>query len=329
MNTLLNLQEAERGVGVLSSTAPVVEAARHVWIDERGLQALYGRLEALVRTAGSSPDRYAWCQGARNKANQLLLLHAWNFSFWSARCEARWTVDIEGTKLNGYKALTACLRRARERGTPLEDAKYLSKLSLKDLRRILKGSVEIPLLHERLKSAREVGRVLLRDWDGDFNNLIQECDGSAVSLVEMIAENFSSFNDVTTYYGRDVKFFKRAQILVSDLAGLSLEPSFHDLDRLTAFADYKIPQVLEALQVLRYSPALASQLDQEGVLTRDDSREVEIRAATVWAVELARQALRKKGLQVNAPELDWILWNLGQEPVDRERPYHRTRTIFY
>jgi hypothetical protein len=57
--------------------------------------------------------------------------------------------------------------------------------------------------------------------------------------------------------------------------------------------------------------------------------EVEIRANTIWAVELIRKelALLRKGLR--AFEVDWILWNMSQDPAFKTKPYHRTVTIFY
>ena len=55
---------------------------------------------------------------------------------------------------------------------------------------------------------------------------------------------------------------------------------------------------------------------------------MEIRAATVVAVERLREALAARGRELLSIEVDWILWELSQGlyPV---RPYHRTRTIFY
>ena len=70
-------------------------------------------------------------------------------------------------------------------------------------------------------------------------------------------------------------------------------------------------------------------MDRRELLAPGSAEEVEIRASMVWAVEWIRQALEAEGLSRRAFELDWFLWNLGQEPLPDERPYHRTRTIFY
>ena len=104
---------------------------------------------------------------------------------------------------------------------------------------------------------------------------------------------------------------------------------FQDAGQLTAFADYKIPQVLEALNILEYSSELAERLERYELLPSGDPREVEIRAGMVWAVERISQELRGQGRVVLPYELDWFLWRLGQSPSLGEKPYHRTRTIFY
>lgn len=332
MNTLLNLQDAEIGLGVLPSTLSVVEKSRHVWIDERAVRRLAEHWSLERPAIPSWDDRYHWSDGTVNTATAILVLDAWNFCFWPEPGEAKWTIEYQGETLNGYRALAASVKRAIEEGHRLFDPRALKKLKKKDLRHIFRGQGEIPMLEERLRNAHEVARVLLEKWDGDFANMLRAAEGSAVTLAEMVTENFPCFDDVAIYYGREVKFHKRAQILVVDLMGALPDEElvkFHDLHRLSAFADYKIPQVLEAHGVLRYSPELVALVERQEKLPPGDPQEVEIRAAMVWAVELLRRELEGRGQAVTPFELDWLLWNLGQEPVQNERPYHRTRTIFY
>jgi hypothetical protein len=146
-----------------------------------------------------------------------------------------------------------------------------------------------------------------------------------------VAAELPSFDDRASYQGAPVRFFKRAQILCSDLygayAGRGLG-AFDDLEALTAFADYKLPQVLRELGVLTYGPSLAGRVDGLQELAPGSPEEVEIRASTVVAVERLRQALAARGRPLMAFEIDWYLWELGQQTGWRH-PYHRTRTIFY
>ena len=52
-------------------------------------------------------------------------------------------------------------------------------------------------------------------------------------------------------------------------------------EELTVFADYKLPQVLRRLGVLRYAPHLAERIDRLKPLEAGSREEGEIRAATV------------------------------------------------
>lgn len=62
-----------------------------------------------------------------------------------------------------------------------------------------------------------------------------------------------------------VSFYKRAQILVGDIwacfkgEGIG---KFHDIDYITMFADYRIPQVLVHFGAIRYSNPLLSRLQR-------------------------------------------------------------------
>lgn len=75
--------------------------------------------------------------------------------------------------------------------------------------------------------------------------------------------NFPCFRDEATYKSKRVSLYKRAQILVSDIwnffKGTGLG-EFHDIDKITMFADYRIPQVLVYFNVLSYDDALMEKL---------------------------------------------------------------------
>lgn len=127
-------------------------------------------------------------------------------------------------------------------------------------------------------------------------------------------------------------FLERAQIFASDLSsafGGQKWGEYHDMDRLTAFADYKLPQVLRELGIISYHPELAARIDALEYLQAGTGEEVEIRAMTVWAVEELRRSFQEGGRKVTSPRVDNWLWQLGQMDAFRKRPYHRCRTIFY
>jgi hypothetical protein len=273
--------------------------------------------------------------GTQRTLNWLLLLDSLNFCFWAFPTEPRWRVEWRGETLDGYNALAASLSRAMEEGRPLYDAAYLAALDEGALAAILRPAPEtapVPLIAERLANAREAGRVLLERYDGQFANALDVAGSDAVSLALLLARDFSSFADVASWNGQPIPFLKRAQICVADIftafGGKGLG-AVTGPDQLTAFADYKLPQLLRYQGVMAYAPELAAQVDAYREIAAGSAPEVEIRAATIWAVELLRRALATQGIQRSASEIDYRLWSESQTPTPEMRPYHRTRTIWY
>lgn len=313
---------------VLETTLPVVEAARHVAIVPEAVERVAERLAAApFRRPQWRVEPHFWDETERT-AQYVLVLDTLNFSFWG---EPRWRVPWNGQMLDGYRALAAALTRAVRSGRPILDAGYLAEISAEELGSVLAGEGVVPLLAERAAALREAGRVLCDRYSGSFVRFVAEAGGSAVRLALKLASELTSFRDVSRWRGREVRFLKRAQLLAADLAGAYDYRGAGDLrhlERLTAFADYKVPQVLRGLGVLAYSAELAARVDALVELAAGSEEEIEIRAGTIWAVERLRQALARRGLAVRAYELDWHLWSLGQEQPPAQ-PYHRTRTIYY
>ncbi|MHB8597137.1 MAG: queuosine 5'-phosphate N-glycosylase/hydrolase [Ktedonobacteraceae bacterium] len=328
--------------GILSSTRLVLEEGEHVWInqerlDQLALQWVQGMQPDVNGVALDTPvwyDKYHLHDGTERTVNWLLLLDALNFCFWAEKGQPRWQIEYKGELLNGYWAEAAALTRAVEDGMPLWDATFLRDMSSDDIAHIFRSvpnSPPIPLFEQRLQNAREVGHVLIAQYDGQFSHAIEQVEGDAVKLALLLATQFSSFNDIATYRKHEVRFLKRAQICVADLHGAFGGKDWgalHNLDQLTAFADYKLPQVLRHLGVLVYERPLARRIDNQELIPQGSEEEIEIRAATVWACELLRRAMAGHDRIITAAAIDQRLWLLGQESTHMQ-PYHRTRTLFY
>jgi hypothetical protein len=327
-------------IGVLTSTLPVVQSARHVRIEPDRIAPV---AEQIAEAAGIAPawnDRLHVRDGTWKTAGWVLALDALNFCFWSEHPDPtqRWRVEYAGELYDGYWALAAALRRAVEEGRPVWDPFYLAELTAREVAHILRPHdldfPEIPLLPLRVQNLRELGNGLIAEFPdrNPVTELIESCHRSAAALVERVTMLFTSFNDVATYDGLRVWFHKRAQILVADLhgafggAGLG---AFDDLAVLTAFADYKVPQVLCRFGVISYDAELAARIDARELIPAGSPEEIEIRAATVWACELLRRSLSERGSSLRAFEIDWALWLAGQSLPPDTRPYHRTYTVFY
>ena len=206
-------------------------------------------------------------------------------------------------------------------------------------------STEIPLIEKRLEHLREAGHILSSQYDSSVANLISSCEHSAVKLVQKIVSQFSSFKDEAVFDKQKVSFYKRAQIFVADVwacfegAGLG---HFDDITELTMFADYRVPQCLLYLGVLKYEDSLMQKIDKEVEIAAASTEELEIRGCSIHAVECLRESMetqlkkRTEGTachtnRLNSIIIDFYLWDFATINVDQmERcPEHRTRTHFY
>jgi hypothetical protein len=343
---------ADDPLGVLSGTATVMAGAAgasHVRIDADAVRRFADAWRGRHPTPAEDALHCTFLP-PRRRLNVLLVLEALNFCFWDD--PPRWRVSWEGRSHDGYWALAAALRRALVADAlPLWDAHWLARLDAPAVARLLRGEGRpVPLLETRLAHLREAGAVLEARWGGQFARVVAAAQGDAPALVRLIATEFPSFRDEARWQGRPVPFLKRAQICVADLARqLAGHPlgALRRLERLTAFADYKVPQVLRKEGILAPSPALAARLDAQEPLPAGSPEEVELRAATVWAVEWIARALNAgagpraaeagvapvtapplTAAPVTAADVDFLLWVAGQDPSGL-RPYHRTRTPYY
>lgn len=192
----------------------------------------------------------------------------------------------------------------------------------------------------RIAVLREAGQVLCEDFDESFLVMLQEANHSATKLINLLTTNIASFNDITPpppYSSKPLKFFKRAQIVVADLWACFNNTSyghFKDIDKLSMFADYRVPQILHSLGCLRYSPSLINLLNSGTTLEAGGRLEIEIRGCSIWCVELLRRELRREwGRDVNSVLIDFWLWDEAQKLKKMgdgfSVSFHRTRGIFY
>mmetsp|Transcript_42460 Transcript_42460/g.102261 ORF Transcript_42460/g.102261 Transcript_42460/m.102261 type:complete len:280 (-) Transcript_42460:1348-2187(-) len=223
----------------------------------------------------------------------------------------------------------------------------------------------IPNISKRIELLREVGTVLLERFDGSAMSFIERADNDASKLVELIATSFPGFRDEVVLENnnsdngnkidnnggtppRRIVFLKRAQILVGDW-NAALQLDLKGMDRLTTFADYRVPQLLRFKLCLEYHPTLLGNLvDSYVELKASSIEEISIRAATVVAVQKLVRVLNDKKRNTNSSGsgdsgedvesnsftdviVDWHLWQVG-EKMNNEgimKPFHRVRTHFY
>lgn len=195
------------------------------------------------------------------------------------------------------------------------------------------------MLPERLKCLREAGKVLYEKYSCRPTNCIAAANQSAGTLVNLLVWDFACLRDEHQFQGRTVRIYKRAQILVADIWACFNGEShgrFIDIDRITMFADYRIPQMLHSLGCLRYSPPLEGHIRRRQEIESGDNWEIELRGCSIWAVELIRRQILRDypDANVNSVLVDTFLYDtLKEKEAAGEMiemiPHHRTRSIWY
>ena len=100
-------------------------------------------------------------------------------------------------------------------------------------------------------------------------------------MVNSLARDFPCFNDVVRFDDRrNIRLLKRAQICVADLwAAFDGESfgHFDDIDKITMFADYRVPQILNNLGCLWYSPLLDNAVRHKKPIESGHTWEIQLR----------------------------------------------------
>ena len=317
---------------VKSSCQDVVRIAKSVSIDTSVITSIAKDLartdlESLLRGVNWNENSWHYCEDADaagpKTCQYIFVLDALNFCFWPVQ-------DLE------YDYLATALKDAF-----MEDERNFEADFLKNINEEILQSwfplVEIPLLKARVQRLRELGAVLSEKFDGLACNVVFAAKNDAVMLVRMIIENFPGFRDAYMHpkSGEYVHFYKRAQILVGDIWAAYSRPKeghlyyLKNMEELTTFADYRVPQLLRNLGVLKYDDDLAKAIDSYEPIDCGSTKEMEIRASTVIAVDMLHKILSSQGFHILVVELDWLLWQKGEKLKETLKPHHRTLTIFY
>lgn len=318
---------------VLQSAEFVMLRASHVEIDEAALSELRPLIEAkLEEGAKSVEDAFGTTGSLDGDINLIFFETAANFCFWAQDENEKWEIECDGAKISGWYGFAKAFYRAVQNGIPLHDAEFMETLKLKQAAEIFAGhgGRPIPLLELRVNNIIEVARFLNANYSGSGKQFLAQYNYSAPEIAQAAANNLPSFRDGAQFENEWVWFLKRAQILPSDLSQLGAKyPEFHisDTDKLTIFADYRLPQILRHYDVLRYSQDLARRVDSRQTLPAQSPEEVEIRAATVAACEKLKNICG--GL--TSAEVDLALWLLSQDMRDdpKLQPHHRTISGYY
>lgn len=312
---------------ILESIRAVIKDSKQVRINEDSLKKVCNDFNCndIDHQGDSFPFDPSYLS-KEDKANFVFFFNSINFCYWG---EPKWAIEYQGKEYDGAWGMIVSIKRALDNKIPVLDADYLSNISREDLLNILKGNTIIPLFNERLGILRENGRILSEKYNGQFMEVINRADGNALDVLNIMVSDFPSYNDHAVYDNQNVLFHKRAQLAVSDIHRMKGIDDLKDIEKLTAFADYKIPQSLRKLGILEYSPELSEKIDNKIEIPSGSREEIEIRANMIWAIELMKGELATKKPDITSMDIDYWLWLSGQNKSPDNKPYHRTRTIYY
>jgi hypothetical protein len=324
------------GSPVLESLRPVIAGSRDVSSNVARISEVAGWMAYEELPLPNFALPFDLGKNQEQAVDFTLVADSIDFAFTDFATDVKFQVDFGGRHWSDSDAMFACLKRAIDQGVPVLDGAYLAKVTAADLRRIFRGNIEMPMAEERAAVLREVGGVLNQRYGGRFSNFVQACsprcyDGGN-GLVEKLVAEFPRFDDVSSYDGHEVRFYKLAQLgvwmLYSTLRSSGIF-KLEDPQRMTAFADYIVPAALRLLGILEYSPSLESAIQQRKLIARDSRQEIEIRAHTLYATALLAEdinKLRPANLQIIIPQVDARLWTHYHTTF---WPHHLTRTIMY
>lgn len=247
--------------------------------------------------------------------NFLLIYHTiGDYSFWG---NPKWEIETEQGKLDGsYAIMYLALKRYKSGKT--------FGMSFEEFKEFLKGNIEIPLLQERYEELTIMNSFLNNQ---SFYDLIKSFTDDE-SLFNFLTSNLPYFEDTREYQGKTIYFYKRAQLLTSDILHVRrlIEGTDTDYSHLIGCADYKIPQVMNSLGMLEYSDELNEKIANLEVIEVGSNFETEIRANTLMVIDYIYRKLNKKIPRV---DINDYIWLLGQDKSKINKPYHRTRTVNY
>lgn len=258
------------------------------------------------------------------------LVDSLNFCFWPLPGKDKWQVQSpDGKWRGGYFGLIESLKKGINKNRSWLNPGFLRGVKLEDVVQLLSGKGEIQLLEERRVAINELGQGF--NGQGSAMEFIKDAKNDVIRFVDSIIEIFPSFKDESLFCGKKVGFYKRAQILAMDLNLVLAQHGnvpFNNIERLTAFADYKLPQLFRDEGIFIYCNELKSRIDAGDLIAKDSREEIEIRGATIFAVESLRNSLFNLGINLSSPVLDNILWTQAKVQKNME-VHHLTKTIYY
>lgn len=317
---------------ILSSAKFVVDNSKHVKIDLEKVKDFskkfhHGNVNHWLSEAPLNFSKL----NEEEILNFLLVYSTIGFCYWGS---PKWAIEYNNKKHEGSFAMIAAIMKAHDSGIKILNPEYRSKINDEEFSKILeiKKDNKIQLFDERLKFFRESGKIILEKYGGKVSNLLESAKGDVTKLLDILTKDFSAYKDSYNYNGKEVYFYKKAQLFISDIfqgfRGKGIG-QFNNPEELTALADYRIPQVLRNLGILKYSKELAKKIDKGILIPAGSEEEIELRASMVWVVELIYSLVKDRSPGLLPIGVNDHLWLLRRLKFPDDEIHHKTITTAY
>jgi hypothetical protein len=195
----------------------------------------------------------------------------------------------------------------------------LNKVNFKDFRKIISPKENQSLALLRYKLFKQSINWFNKNYQQNFANYFEENQQAYAFCLNLM--RLKKFQD----YWQNFYFLKPNQLLYYEyILAKNLEKKFTDeLEQLTIFADYKIPQVLINSGIINLEKNSLIKIQNNNIIKRGSKLENELRISSIIAGEII-----SKNLKIPVYLVDNILWDLSHK-INLKIPYPKIKTIFY
>lgn len=308
----------------------IIEEADYVVANSKSVTIHYDKIDPLFEELKQFQHKHYLLNNPfgmmdltiEQQVNFLLIYDSIIFSFWG---NPKWSIVVENELFDGSYALLYCLLTMFKEHEAV--FQWIQTASDDELRNIFKGTVEIPLLQERISILKNISQIVMEQMGGNFYLAVKEKQ-TDTELFAYLISNFPNLEDERFYLNHSIPFYKLGQLLTSDILHLreysEKKPMIYS--NLVGCADYKIPQVLNNLGILEYSHELINHILEKKELPENHEWEVEIRASMLVVID---DIYQKLGATIPRIDINDFLWSKGTMKQKTDHPYHLTRTTNY
>ena len=328
--------------------------------------------ELLESSAKNHPSQHNDNKTRIGDIARIIAYNVVNFSFYPERGETPWWIEIEKDgemipigKDDEFFAITASFERAEQRlkqgtnnlmdinvnedpGRQWCNYEYLSNLNLTKLEEIFEpapGAGKLPLLELRLKCLHSLSELYEKMTLEEFICLCEEKSvqkkGESTPrtlevgiFVSLLSKYVPAFRD----YRFDIPFAKRPQLTIAMLHKSNLI-YFSDMENLTVFSDYRLPQLFISKGIFEFSinnndkeRILEDVIMKQKAIKSHSELEICLRSGSIVAAEDLRHKLADLSQkEIKIANLDYYLWRtcVLLDTIKELVPHHRTRTFCY